>query len=909
MVDEKTGIPLLRTKLHRPRVVRNHFHRQHLLDRLDQCLQRPLMVVSAPAGYGKSTLLACWLETSDMPSAWVSLDQNDNNLHLFLAYLLDAVQTLFPGAGQNTEALLNAPNLPPLTVLAHSLINDLDQIDHSFILVLDDYHAISDKTVHGLIAELLQHPPAPLHLVLSSRVDPPFPLARFRARSQMGEIRVRDLRFSPEETGAFLEQLIGEPVDGIITALLEEKTEGWVTGLCLAVLSLGHRSDLDRMVTNLPVENRYVTDYLLAELLTNQPEEILDYLLATAILDRFCASLCDAVCVPGSRSLECKMGGQQFLEWLETSDLFVIPLDEQGRWFRYHHLFQKLLQSRLKDRVNRDDLLALYRRAGRWFAENSLIDEALQYALAAGDLSAAAQLVEQNRHTPLNEDKWYILEKWLDQLPDEIVQQRPKLLLAKAWVLYFQFTLWTIPPLLENIETLLGEETKESLGGEIDLFNGILLYWQGEGTRSLELLDRALERIPPANLGIRNEAEIFVAVSRQMIGQGKTAIQTFQRKLYNETSEGTRKLRLLGSLLFIHLLSGELIKADEVARQLRDIATRINNAHIEVWTSYLQGNLHYQWNNLDTAGHHFSQAVGKAYSLHANTDIDSYAGLILSYQAMQQPDKANETMNRMLEFAQESSNPSCLPFARSVQARLSLLQSDLEPAIRWLEATDFLFDTGTTLFWLEVPRITRCRVLVARESEAGLRKATEKLREHGHFFQAAHNTSHMIEVLLLQTLICQIQGKTDEALTVLEHAVTLAWPGGYIRPFVNLGKRMADLLRRLLQNGKAVDYIGRILVAFDAYESVDERDKPSPQSEQQPWMRNQALDDPLSNRELEILSFLGQGLRNKDIAAGLFISPETVKKHTANIYRKLDAHNRQQAIVKAYGLGLLKQNT
>ncbi len=314
MVDEKTGIPLLRTKLHRPRVVRNHLHRQHLVDRLDQCLQRPLMLVSAPAGYGKSTLLAYWLETSDVPSAWVSLDKNDNNLHLFLAYFLDAVQTLFPGAGQNTEALLKAPNLPPLTVLAHSLINDLDQIDHSFILVLDDYHAISDKTVHGLIAELLQHPPAPLHLVISSRIDPPFPLARFRARSQMGEIRVRDLRFSPEETGAFLEQLIGEPVDGIITALLEEKTEGWVTGLCLAVLSLRHRSDLDRLVTNLPVENRFVTDYLLVELLTNQPEEIQDYLLATAILDRFCASLCDAVCVPGSRSLECKMGGRDFLK-------------------------------------------------------------------------------------------------------------------------------------------------------------------------------------------------------------------------------------------------------------------------------------------------------------------------------------------------------------------------------------------------------------------------------------------------------------------------------------------------------------------------------------------------------------------------------------------------------------------
>ncbi len=297
----------------------------------------------------------------------------------------------------------------------------------------------------------------------------------------------------------------------------------------------------------------------------------------------------------------------------------------------------------------------------------------------------------------------------------------------------------------------------------------------------------------------------------------------------------------------------------------------------------------------------------KAYSLHANTDIDSYAGLILSYQALQQPDKANATMNRMLEFAQESGNPSCLPFARSVQARLRLLQGDLESAIRWLEATDFSFDTGTTLFWLEVPRITRCRVLVARESEAGLRKATEKLREHWHFFQAAHNTSHMIEVLLLQTLICQIQGKTDEALAALEHAVTLAWPGGYIRPFVNQGKRMVDLLKRLLQHGKAVDYIGRILTAFESYESVNERDESSPQSEQQLWMRNQALDEPLSNREIEVLSFLGQGLRNKEIAGRLFISPETVKKHTASIYRKLDAHNRQQAVVKAYGLGVLKQ--
>ena len=865
------------------------------------------MLVSAPAGYGKSTLLACWLETSKMPGAWVSLDKNDNDLHLFVAYFLDAVQTLFPGAVKNTETLLNAPNLPPLKVLAHSLINELHQIDHTFILVLDDYHLINDKTVHGLIAELLQHPPASLHLVLSSRVDPPLALVRFRAQSQMGEIRVRDLRFSPEETGAFLERLIGAPVESIATALLEEKTEGWVTGLRLAVLSLKHRSDLDRIVMNLPVENRYVTDYLLAEVLKHQPEEIQDYLFATAILDRFCTSLCDAVCVPDSRSLECKMGGQPFIKWLEGSDLFVIPLDEQGRWFRYHHLFQKLLLRQLNDRVNREDISALNSRASGWFAENNLVDEALQYALAAGDLSAAAQLVEQNRQTLLDEDKWFILEKWLDKLPDEIVQQRPELLLAKAWVLRFRFALRAIPPLLKTIETLLSEEAQELPCGEVDTIKGICLYWQGQGKRSLELIGCALERIPAANIGVRNDAELYFALSSQITG--KPAVHTIRKKLYNEKYKGTRKIRLLGSLIFIHLLSGELVKAEEAARQVKNMATRLNSGFIEAWALYLKGIIHYQWNNLESARHHFSQAEGKRYYWGAHTNIDNYAGLSLSHQAMQQPDKANEMMGRLMEFSQESGNPDFLSWARSVRARLSLLQGDLESAVHWLETTEFSFETGTMFFWLEVPRITQCRVLVAQGTMAALREAKEKLREYGQFARATHNTPQMIEILLLQAMACQKQDQTKEALAVLERAVILSRPGGYIRPFVSLGERMADLLRHLSQHGIAADYTGRILTALDANETVGGQNDPSHPSEQHPWGRTQALDKPLTGRELELLSLIGQGLSNKEVAGRLFISMETVKKHAVNIYRKLEVHNRQQAVVKAYDLGLLGQNT
>jgi len=909
MADELSSLPLILTKHHRPPIPRVFVPRLRLLERLNRRLQRPLTLISAPAGYGKSTIVSSWLEGCPYQSAWLSLDENDNDLRTFVGYLMAAVRNLHPEVSDEIQSMLDATTLPSPKFIAHSLLNELGQIDQGFILVMDDYHLIHEKAVNDFIIEMLKHPSQILHLVLVTRVDPHLPLTSLRAKGQMTEIRIPDLRFSREETGLFLEQVMGTPVEDIATTSLDKKTEGWVTGLRLAVLSLRHRSDLDHMVANLPVESRYVTGYLLDEVLLNQPEEIQEYLLATAILDRFCASLCDAVCVPGSRSLECKMGGHHFLKWLETSDLFVVPLDEQGRWFRYHHLFQQLLLSRLKHRVNRGDILELYRLSSRWFAENKLIDEALQYALAAGDVSAAAQLVEQNRHAPLNKDRWFTLEKWLSKLPDDIVQQRPELLIAKAWVFYFRFELWAIFPMIEAIEMLTSDTDKELLRGEIDLFNGILLYWEGQGKQSLEILGRALEHIPAANIGIRNEAEIYFALCSQIAGQGKTAVQMYRRKFYNVTSEGTQKIRLLASIVFIHLLSGELDKADEAARQMNAMATKAGNKFIDTWASYLQGIIHFHWNNLEAASHHFSLALKNRFVLDAYADIDSYAGLIYSYQAMQQLNKANETMNQLMEFAQESGNPVGLGRAHSTQARLWLLQGDLEASVRWLKTADFSFDTGTVVFWLEIPRITRCRVLVAQGSETALREAKEELQNHWQLSHSTHNTFQMIEILLLQTLACLKQGQTDEALALLEHAVTLARPGGYIRPFVNLDKRMADLLRHLLQHGKAADNIRRILAAFNAYESLVKRDKNSNQSEQQPWARNQELDDPLSNRELEILSFLGRGLRNKDIAERLFISPGTVKKHTVNIYRKLKSHNRQHAVMKAYRLGILKQTT
>ena len=898
----KITTAILRTKLYKPRVSKHHLHRQQLTARLDRWVPRPLTLVSAPAGYGKSTLLSDWLKISDLPSAWISLDENDNDFYTFLSYLLAAVQTLFPSAVENTKTLLSAPHFPPMATIAHSLINELDQIEQSFIVVLDDYHTINDKTVHGFISEILQHPPESLHLVLSSRLDPPFGLARFRARRQMGEIRIQDLRFSIKEISTFLEKEIGKPIDNTTIAALDKKIEGWVTGLRLATLSLRNRLDLNRVITDLPVDNRYLADYLRSEVLANLPDETQSYLFATAILNRFCASLCDAVCITQSGSLECQMGGINFLEWLKTSELFVVPLDEHGKWFRYHHLFQQLLLRRLKKQLTKEKISLFYNQASQWCADTGLIDEAIHYALAGGHTLAAAKIVEQTRHIPLNEDRWDVLKNRLDLLPHEIIQQRPGLLMARAWVLNFQFALSAVPPLIDKITALDCEDIKEDIQLEIDLFKGMFLFWEGEGESSMKLLGHVLEQIPAADSILKNEVTVYFGPASQMAGQGEAIMKIYQNRLYAETLEGTYTIRLQISLVFILILAGDLIKASDKARQFKEMSKRLNNQFAQAWSHYLLGIIHYHLYHRKIAIHHFAKAIENRYLLDGNANIDSYAGLILSYQASHQPEKAIQTMKQMMVFARENINSDHMHLARSIQARLWLLQGELETAVQWQETTDFSSDTGIMFLWLDVPRITQCRVLVQEGSKAGLCKAGEKLKEYLAFNQETRNTPQMIEVLLFLAMVSQKQGQISEAVTFLDRAVTLAVPGNYICAFITHLTDIADLLKNLSLQGAAEEFTRRILADFDPYETIDDKNK----SDLDPWEINQNLDNPLSRREFEVLSHIARGLNNKSVADKLYIAPETVKKHSINIYRKFDVHNRQQAVLKAYELNLFK---
>jgi len=909
--------PFIQTKLYRSPLQPGFIRRPQLLEQFEGWQQRPLTLVSASAGYGKSTLVSSWLESLDFPTAWLSLDEHDNDLEYFLTYFLACIQTSFPDAVNGTVALIGGAELPPLRVLSDSLTNELNHLPQRLVLVIDDYHVINDPRIDELLSELLIHPPRSLHLVVITRTDPQINLNRLRAIGQVKEIRTQKLRFSVADTIELLEQQLRVEVDREAASLLEERTEGWVTGIRLAALSMQHRDNAQGILRRLAAEHRYIWDYLISEVLSALKPEIQDFLIKTAILDRFCASLCDAVL--GNSDAESMMppatyaaGPQEIIETLQQENLFIIPLDGQRRWFRYHHLFQQLLMVELKKRYSANEIAVFHLQASSWYSQTGLMDEALQHALEAGKDLAAAQLLEENARTLLDEDRWHVLEKWMARLPNSVIRQRPRLLIAKAWVKFHQFELRSIPPLLKLAEANLEDDvTAQPLRGEIDFFWGHHWYWQGQRTRSLDSLNRALERIPKGHHLARGETEVFWSLANQMSDQTEEAVRRLNRWLYDEqTPHPGRQTKLLGTLIFLHLLSGELNDAAPLTRQLHELASKNNNRYIGAWTTYIQGYIHYFWNDLDTAARHFAEAVSDRYILHTAGALDSLAGLALTSQALGQPDTAEATMSLLLEFAQEKNYPASITVARSCHARLSLMQGDLESAVYWLEMADLASDPAVMFFWLEVPHITRCRILIAQGSKTSLQEAGEKLAVYRKTNETQNNTRQLIDILLLQSLVYQKQSQSDKALAALARAIPLAEPGGFIRPFLELGPEMAGLLVLLSHKDVVPEYIARILAAFPD-EMKDERPFRVTDGADFSLAANalaqapsSSLVEPLTPRELDVLTLMAQGLTNKEIAQQLAISHGTVRQHAYNLYQKLQVNSRQQAVIKAADLGI-----
>ena len=819
-MDDKTFPPfIINSKLHRPQIHGAYIHRQQLINQLDQRSTRPLILISAPAGYGKTTLASSWLETTGTPYAWVALDESDNDLRLFLGYILTAVQTIFPDFGRQTLAMVNASTLAPVAALVGSLINEIDRIEQSFILALDDFHLIKDESVLELLTELLRHPPQSMHLMLIGRWDPVLPISTARAKRLIAEIRTQDLRFDEMEIERFLAKMLGFKVDTTTAAALAKKTEGWVTGLVLAAFSMRNQGGLDPALLEPHVTAQSVMEYLFTEVFSRQPTEISRYLMNTAILDRFCGPLCEAVCAPGGDSPTFKIDGWGFIAWLKKQNLFLIPLDVEKRWFRFHHLFQRLLLNQLRRHFSQGDINNLHARASQWFAENGLIDEAIKHALAGGNSKTAAQLVVKHGFDLLNNMEWLHLQRWLSMLPKDIIRQDSGLLILLAWTYLVFSRNAEMMSCLDKAKALISDQPNppaatEHLLGHLDAMQALQSYYSAEPERALIHAQRAKKDIHRKHRYPRILVSVIRPLMHQMIGDSQKAQSEIEEMMRDETLRGGKSEGfLLVSPSFFYWIEADLTTMLLTA----DSSQKINGVLQNPWnlghSLYFSGIVNYHRNEFHNAEEKLFPVVKNPYLHHALNFAHSAFALALINQALGRAAAANDVAESVVVYAHDTKNADVLNLSRAFQAELALRQGRLAEASLWAEHFDA--KPFTVMYRFYVPQLTLVRVLLAQNTADSREQAADLLRQLYEFVTSTHNRRFQIDVLALLALLYDSRGEGTAALEKLTHALQLAEAGGFIRPFVDLGPALADLLKRLHKQRIAVDYTEKILAAYE----------------------------------------------------------------------------------------------
>jgi len=886
---------LIRTKLYRPATTKDVVSRAELYERLEEGRHLPLTLVSAPAGYGKTTLVSHWLESHPGPSAWVSLNEADNEPRVLLRYLVAAVRTIFPEACAETQAQLEARVLVPLADIAACLCNELDDCEPDFVLALDDYHLVDNPAVHDvLIGCLLEHAPRPVHLVIISRVDPPLPLATLRAHHMLNEIRLKDLEFTEREAGIFLRQATGRSISDLAVARVYDHVEGWAVGLRLTALALEHHEDVDGFLQGFDGDTHQVREYLLQEVVSRQPPNLRDCLRRTSILNRFCAPVCEAVLMTGDQE-----AGPAFIQFLEDRGMLCVALDNKQEWFRYHHLFQELLYGQLKAHVAPNEIASLHQRAAGWFEEHGWLEEAIHHTLRGDGPAQAARLIVRHRNEILNHEQWHRLDQWLRLLPAEVVEDDPELLMMEAWHCQNRGDYSKAYALLDRIDEMVAAGECESsdterLRGSVDALRSRQRYDEGHGDLALEHIERALEQLPHDCLAERAYAIIHEGVALQMCGD----LERARKRIYAQLADtsipiGTFQTRMLIVLGFLNWIAGDLGALRLTAQQLLELAEEYGLAESVELARYFLGIAQYQQNEPSKAEASLIRVVAERNIPNLEIFAESALALASVYQATGQADKARETVDSLCAHLLGARNPTLLQHAQAYQADLALRQGRMSEAVRWAQGFDP--EPFRAMYNFYEPRITLARVLIAQSTADSRMQADNLLTRLETFVAGIHATRFLIEVLALRALLHDARGDEPAAREALARAVSLAQHGGYIRLFVDLGPGLIKVLNSLELEEEGQRYVGRILAAFQA----------DRESQAGGPIEHRTTPSVMTNRELEILGLLTDRLSRQEIADRLCISTATVKRHAENIYAKLGVPGRRQAVAKARELGIL----
>jgi LuxR family maltose regulon positive regulatory protein len=888
--------------------------RPRLIEQLNEGLSsgRKLTLISAPAGFGKTTLVSEWIASCERQVAWLSLDEGDNDPIRFLTYLVAALQTLalskvegiVANIGVGVLGVLQAPQPPPTESILTTLLNEIATIPDNFILVLDDYHIIDSKPVDNALTYLLEHQPPQMHLVIATREDPNLPLARLRVRGQLTELRATDLRFTPSEAAEFLNRVMGLNLSAEDITALETRTEGWIAGLQLAAISMqGHASrDTTSFIKSFTGSHHFVLDYLVEEVLQRQSESVQTFLLHTSILDRMCGPLCDAVLCDSSGS------GQETLEQLERANLFIVPLDQERHWYRYHHLFGDLLRQRLSQNLTPGAIAEDHIRASEWYENNDLMLEAFRHAATANDIERAERLMEDKRrpihHLP---GAATAILNWLESLPKTVLDAKPALWWKQASMLLVIGQPMGVEEKLQALEAALAsatlpnvemDDTSRDLIGRIAAARANVAQVEGQTEITLVQARRALEYLHPNNLNDRSMAIRSMGFAYYLQGHLTEASRAYAEALSLGQATGDVINILLASIRLGQIQEErcQLYLAAETYQQVLRLIGDYSPPNSPV--AYLGlARIYYEWNDLDAAEQYGEKSLQLARQYDQVIDRLILSEMFLAQMKLARGDVigAARILSQVEQTVSQRNYSFRLPDIAYAQAMIHIRQGNVDEAAQLAQQYDL--------------PLMRARVLIAQNDPSEALEVLEPQRQQAEAKGAARR---QIDVMAVQSIALYAHGAKDKAMQMLGEALALAEPGGYIRLFVDEGEPMRLLildfrhLHRAEQvfsiekparftNQKILSYTDKLLAAFSQPASISQSEIQNPKSEIY----------FLSPRELEVLRLIAQGLSNRQISARLFLALDTVKGHNRRIFDKLQVQRRTEAIARAHELGLL----
>jgi LuxR family transcriptional regulator, maltose regulon positive regulatory protein len=884
---------LLATKLRIPPQPHHVVPRPRLIDAIERAIpDYKLILLSAPAGYGKTTLLSQWAHATRFPVAWLSLSEEDNDVERVLRYLLTAWEEIQPGVRESPVGVLLGGVMPDIQAVLPSFVNTANDVPDHMVFVLDDYHLIEEPSIHQAVTFLLDHLPPKLHFVLAGRAEPPLPLARYRARRELIELRAEDLQFLQEETGEFLNEKIGLHLSPDEVARLQAQVEGWIAGLQLVSLTLQrHPEGADKLVVS--GRHRFVADYLTEDVLAHLPEDTRRFMLQTSILDRLCASLCDAVTERG--------GSQETLELLERANLFLVALDDSREWFRYHRLFGDFLREEL-NRRHPEEVAQLHRRAARWYLAHDLPEQAIQHATEGADAETAVRVFENYFSVKLETGELLVVKRWLESVPEQWRTSYPVLGLAQAGLFAFTGAIDACVRCIDDVErrlTLVPSEQVRSQLGRVSAVRCAIACFQADLVQAERYAGQALHDLPAEENSFQPMVYGALGDAYRHAGRWEDAKRCYFKVLdlpYGPTYRHY-SVHVFGALADLELQQGRLRDAAAYWRKavagIEDPETwGTLSLPLIGWVYIRMGEILYEWNQLAEAGDHLSRGLKRA---EMGGDVRAMiAGyLIASRLKLTEGDieAAGEYLERARPLVENASFRDWVGRFKRLQLEYWLAQDRLRAAVNWAdEESREAAQEGRPES--EAAQLAMARVLIVKGDTSSLERALALLARLLKAAEAEGRAGVTIEALALQALGYWKRGEQVGALTSLERALRMAEPEGYVRLFADLGQPMARLLQEARSRDVMRDYVGKLLAVLGADLAL-------------PAAAEGALPEPLSQREQEVLPLIAAGLTNREIAEKLVVSPETVKKHTGSIYSKLGVSSRTEAVARARELDLL----